>query len=59
MVDDRIRKLREELSAANSKYNMLQKKHAELKKSMSLATRRIETQKNIIEELEQKLSDKK
>lgn len=56
VAQDRTRKLKEELTAVNTKYNMLQQKHNELKKAHSVALKRIQVQAGIIAELEDQLS---
>lgn len=56
VAQDRTRKLKEELTATNTKYNLLQQKHNELKRAHSVALKRIKVQAGIIAELEEQLS---
>lgn len=53
IAQDRTRKLKEELTAVNTKYNLLQQKHNELKRAHSVALKRIQVQASIIAELEE------
>lgn len=49
-------KARDDIKEINTKYNILQKKHNELKAMYAVAEKTIKTQRKIIEELEERLA---